>query len=91
MKNISNAELEVMNVIWEKEQATSYEIIYELKPKKWNDNTIRTLINRLIHKKIIGICKKEGKMYTYTPLIQKREYQDYMYKKYLKFLFPYFL
>lgn len=81
MKNISNAELEVLNVIWRKEKATSKEIIKELNTKNWNDNTIRTLITRLINKKAIGICDKKGKIYTYIPLIKKYEYQNYICKK----------
>lgn len=74
MKNISNAELKVMQVIWKKEETTSNEVIQALKKTNWNDNTIRTLINRLIYKKAIGISKKEGKCYYYVALIQKNIY-----------------
>lgn len=74
MKKIPNAELEVMQVIWSKETITSSEIIQALQHKSWNDNTIRTLINRLIYKKAVGISKKEGKTYFYVALIDKNEY-----------------
>ena len=74
MKRISNAELEVMQVIWSKQNITSLEIIKGLQHKSWNDNTIRTLINRLIYKKAVGIAKKEGKTYIYVSLINKDEY-----------------
>ena len=75
MVRISDAELEVMKIIWEKGEVTSLEIIKRLDYCKWNDNTIRTLINRLIAKKAVGISKKEGKTYTYVPLIKENEYR----------------
>lgn len=75
MVRISDAELEVMKIIWEEKEVTSLEIIKRLENCKWNDNTIRTLINRLIAKKAVGISKKEGKTYTYVPLIKENEYK----------------
>lgn len=75
MIRISDAELEVMKVIWEKGETTSLEIINALKYCNWNDNTVRTLINRLISKKAVGISKKNGKTYTYVPLIEQDDYQ----------------
>lgn len=75
MIKISDAELKVMKVIWKFKEATSLEIIKQLQHRNWNDNTIRTLINRLIAKKAIGISKKEGKTYTYVPLINEKTYK----------------
>lgn len=75
MTKISDAELEVMNVIWKLKEATSLEIIQQLQHCNWNDNTIRTLINRLIIKKAVGISKKEGKIYTYVSLIDEKSYK----------------
>ena len=45
---ISNAELKVIQVVWKKKKVTSAEIIAELEKCNWNDNTIRTLIKRLV-------------------------------------------
>lgn len=75
MVKISDAELRVMKVIWDRKEVTSLEIIEELEYCNWNNNTIRTLINRLIEKRAIGIAKKEGKIYTYVPLIKENEYK----------------
>ena len=75
MIRISDAEMEVMKVIWEKKEVTSLTIINELADHNWNDNTVRTLINRLISKKAVGISKREGKTYTYVPLIKEKEYK----------------
>lgn len=84
MVRISDAELEVMNVIWEKESATSFEIINELKEFNWSDNTVRTLIKRLVDKKAIGILKKTGKTYIYVAKIKEDEYRLKRIKNFLK-------
>ena len=87
MIKISDAELEVMKIIWKKGETTSIEIIRELDDSKWSDNTIRTLINRLIEKKAIGISRKEGKTYSYVPLIKEDVYSKYEAKKFLNQFF----
>ncbi len=87
MKNISEAELEVMNVIWQKEEITSPEIIKALHWKKWNHNTIRTLINRLLAKGAIEIVKKEKRICIYKAILQKQEYNLIAFKKLLKTLY----
>ena len=87
MKRISEAEFEVMNVIWTKEEITSTEIINALHWKKWNDNTIRTLIKRLHAKVAIEIVKKEGRIYIYKAILQKQEYNLITFKKLLKTLY----
>ena len=74
MIKISDAELEVMKIIWEKGEVTSQEIINQLKDFKWNDNTVRTLINRLIAKKAVAVSSKKSKAYIYVPLIKEDEY-----------------
>ena len=84
MIKISEAEYEVMKILWEKKETTSCEIILELSNKNWTDNTIRTLINRLVDKKAIGIAGKKGRTYTYVPLIDENKYKVYVTKKYVE-------
>lgn len=75
MEKISEAEYEVMKVLWDKQEATSIDIIDTVgKSKKWNPNTIRTLITRLIRKKAIEVVSKEGKTYVYTYRVTKQKY-----------------
>lgn len=62
MKKISDSELEVLKVIWNKKNASSLEIINELSEFNWNKNTIRTLIKRLLEKDAIEITEKERKI-----------------------------
>lgn len=87
MVRISDAEFEVMKIIWKRKQATSLEIIGDLKNCKWTQNTIRTLIKRLEAKGAIKVIDKKGKAYTYAPIIDEKEYKNEMTKDLLKRLY----
>lgn len=70
---ISNAEWEVMKIIWSNPQITSSSIIQALKDKaQWKPATVKSLINRLLNKKAIGF-NKLGNEYFYYPLISEDE------------------
>ena len=84
MIKLSDSELEVMNVIWRKEPVTSNEIIQALNAKNWNKNPIRTFINRLLKKRAIIICKKNGKQYFYKSNINKKEYIQEISNEFVK-------
>ena len=59
MKNISEAELEVMQVLWKNGESTSIEIVKEVAKKKdWKNNTIMTLVSRLVNKEFIEFIIK---------------------------------
>lgn len=70
---ISEAEWEVMKVLWKKSPATANYVVKALSEKTvWKRETIRTLINRLVQKKAIGFEKK-GRQYHYFPLVTEAE------------------
>ena len=75
MKKISDAELEVLKIIWKKEKVISLDIINELEEFNWNNNTVRTLIKRLLEKEAIEIIEKNGKSFTYVAKIKEEEYK----------------
>ena len=75
MKKISDSELEVLKVIWDKKQATSLDIIMELAEFNWNNNTVRTLIKRLLEKEAIEIVEKKNKIFYYKAKIDKEKYK----------------
>ena len=80
-QNISESELEVMKVLWKVKEATSAEIIENLKDKsEWKPKTIQTLITRLVSKDFI-------KAYIYSPNISEHEYKNYASKSYLEKLY----
>lgn len=87
MVRVSDAELEVLKVIWNKEEVTSNVIIEEVKKFKWSANTVRTLIRRLQDKGAIQAIEKEGKAYIYKAVFQKEKYRMEETKRLLKKLY----
>jgi len=70
---ISNAEWEVMKIIWTNSEITSTNIVMLLKDKEqWKPATVKSLINRLLNKKAIGFNKLCNE-YLYFPLISETE------------------
>jgi BlaI family penicillinase repressor len=75
LPKISEAELEIMKVLWEKSPQTANEVIEKLEPTMdWNPKTIRTLINRLVQKKAVSYHQDKGSMYAYYPLVSQDSY-----------------
>ncbi len=72
--HITEAESEVMKLLWQKEPLTAIEIISKLKDQMdWSDQTIKTFLNRLHKKKAIRF-EKSGRNYLYYPLVTYDEY-----------------
>ncbi|MFC1794060.1 BlaI/MecI/CopY family transcriptional regulator [Planctomycetota bacterium] len=70
---ISEAEWEVMKVLWKTSPKTANEIVEELTGKThWKRETIRTLINRLVQKKALSFEKK-GRQYNFFPRLTEAE------------------
>ncbi len=70
---ISDAEWQVMQVLWRKSPVTVREVIEILSKKTtWKSETIRTLVNRLTKKKAIGFEKK-GRRHYFYPLLSEEE------------------
>ena len=68
---ISMAEWDVMNIIWDKKSVSAKEIVVEIqKYKEVSDKTIRTLITRLYKKEIIKRYKSEN-IYFYSSNIKE--------------------
>jgi BlaI family penicillinase repressor len=72
---ISEAEWEVMKVIWKKSPCLAQEIIQATAAdKKWGPATIKTLLNRLISKGALRF-EKNGKSYLYSPAFTEEEFR----------------
>ncbi len=75
MKEISNSELAVLNILWESSPISSSEVVDKLADSsEWHEKTVKTLLNRLVKKQAIGF-QKRGRGYLYSPLINQSEYQ----------------
>lgn len=73
--NITNAELEIMQVLWDNGSCRLIEIITELdKIKKRNKNTVKTLIYRLVDKGTVNSQKNNSQETVYFSTITEREY-----------------
>jgi len=73
MPRISEAEWEVMKVLWKTSPMTANDIVRELTGRTpWKRETIRTLINRLVRKKALDFEIK-GRQYHFFPLVMKAE------------------
>lgn len=71
---ISNAEFEVLEALWQCYPATANEIIERLnQSKQWHDKTVKTLLNRLVKKEAISF-EKEQRCYIYSPLLEREAY-----------------
>ncbi len=71
--NISDAEWEVMKVVWKKAPCSAQQIVDELAATAaWTAPTIKTLINRLLRKGALEF-EKIGKAYLYSPAWTEEE------------------
>ncbi|WDE95665.1 BlaI/MecI/CopY family transcriptional regulator [Lentisphaera profundi] len=72
--NISDAEFEVMRVIWaSKEPLASKMIISELTERTdWKPKTMQTLISRLVKKQALDFTQ-EGRTYTYFAKVSEEQ------------------
>lgn len=73
MAEISNAEWQVMRVVWSLSKASSKQIIDALvTTKDWKPATTKTLIGRLVKKGYVG-TKRNGRAYEYFPLVKEQD------------------
>ncbi len=75
---ISDAEYEIMKIIWnEVGEVTTADIIEKLgQDNLWKHTTILTLAKRLVDKNVLKVRKKKRINY-YSPKISKDEYKSY--------------
>ena len=86
--NITDAELEIMQVLWKKKQCNLTTIIEELSNnEEKNKNTIKTLIHRLVQKGAIESRKVNTKEVVYIPKINEKNFLSKESKSFLKKFF----
>ena len=70
---LSDAEWEVMNVVWEKFPLTANEVVASLaQQKNWKPGTVKTFLKRLVDKKALRF-DPEGKRYRYQPNVAREK------------------
>jgi BlaI family transcriptional regulator, penicillinase repressor len=71
---ISEAESVVMEVFWSRGPLRSEEVVESLTgQQRWQEPTVKTLINRLLNKGAIR-AEKEGRRYVYSPVLGRDEW-----------------
>ena len=76
LPQISDAEFEVMDVIWKHAPISTNEVTDRLlKTKDWSPKTIYTMLSRLEKKGVIT-HEKESRVFVYTPCVQKEDYLE---------------
>lgn len=85
---ITDAELEIMKVLWENGELTLNEIVELLsKEEEKNKSTIKTLLYRLIDKGSVKSITKGKRENTYKATIKKKEYLERENETFLKKLY----
>lgn len=74
-KNLTKAELNVMNILWDKGQATVSEIIGEMSEPKPAYTTVLTVMQVLTRKEVVH-PERQGKAHVFRPLLSREEYID---------------
>ena len=84
LPQISEAEYEVMKIVWAYAPISTNEITERLvRVSDWSPKTIQTLIKRLVNKGALSY-EKEGRVFVYTPLVQEKEYVGEKSRSFLK-------
>ena len=80
MMQISDAEWQVMKIIWMQGEQTSTDLIRVLAERfDWSKSTIQTLLARLVEKECLT-RKKEGKSFVYSALLTLDQSRDLLVK-----------
>src|SRR3954469_9998391 len=71
---ISEAESVVMQVFWERGPLPTEDVVAALeKHGKWQESTVKTLLNRLLKKGAVK-ARKDNRRYLYSPVLTREEW-----------------
>jgi BlaI family penicillinase repressor len=69
---ISDAEWEIMKVLWQAPGLTANEVAERLSAQQWHPKTVRTMLDRLLKKEMLEATAVD-RLYRYTPLLSREE------------------
>lgn len=74
LPQISEAEFEVMRIVWDNAPVSTNEVTEKLMATTdWKAKTIQTLLKRLVTKGALTY-EKQSRVFVYTPLIEEKDY-----------------
>jgi len=86
-ERISDAELAVMETLWQESPLTATEIAQRVKPQRdWSITTVKTLLSRLVSKKALSNIR-DGRRFLYSPLVARDSYIDLESQRFVDKLF----
>ncbi|MCI9366282.1 MAG: BlaI/MecI/CopY family transcriptional regulator [Clostridia bacterium] len=86
--DITDAELEIMQILWEKKECSLNEIIEGLNHEvDKNKNTVKTLLRRLILKGSVKSKKTNSRDAIYVPKVSKNKFLSNQNENFLKKLY----
>ena len=84
LPQISEAEYEVMKIVWKSAPINTNEKTKKLlKTTSWSPKTIQTLIKRLVNKGALTY-EKQGRIFVYTSTVKENEYIGQESRSFLK-------
>ncbi len=83
MKELTKAEEQVMQILWEEKKAFVKEILSHFPEPRPAYNTVSTIV-RILEKKGFVSHEEFGKSHRYYPLVQKEEYRDERFSDLMK-------
>lgn len=97
-KSLTKAELNVMNILWSKDEATVSEIIEVMGEPKPAYTTVLTVMQVLTRKGVVA-PERRGKAHVFRPLLSREEYingfmletRNILFQGSLRNLFSYFV
>jgi len=75
MKQLTKAEEDIMQILWQLQKANVKAIIEELPEPKPAYNTVSTIVRILENKGFVDY-EKQGKGHIYFPLVEKQDYSN---------------
>lgn len=75
IKELTKAELQIMQILWTKEKAFVNEIREEIPEPRPAYNTISTVLRVLVEKEFVAY-QSFGKTYQYYPLVNREDYME---------------
>jgi len=83
MKQLTKAEEQIMQILWDIKKGVVRDILKKLPRPKPAYNTVSTIIRILVKKEVVGYRVK-GKTHEYYPLITKKAYRKRYFKNFLR-------
>jgi predicted transcriptional regulator len=74
VERIGDAELAVMDVLWDEAPLTAAEVADRVPGERgWSINTVKTMLSRLCAKGVVS-HEEEGRRYLYRPAVAREDY-----------------